>query len=489
MSTTTFTYESTPDPVDMAHLRAIEAEARAEARRLAKLERQREEQERQRIERAQALIAEQENIFVDAVARLDVAASRLPDLMLTAPKLPSMDESIAGNVEQVEAHASELKSIIERFGRQLDDAIKRAEYLLERRIEKAKAWRRAIDLANQHAWLTDACRNLASRTGGSFTTIALPQRPGSDAELEKVLEHEQELRIDVEALNRSYVALSTRMAGQARAASLAGPAVATRHADVCLEQQEVERRDAARTALIAYRDQQLREAGLTLQELSAAVCRQIDAALDEAHLQDQLFRLDQWILAEKQRLDGVKRATILLQGVPQLVQEDPRLARRWCALATRLQTISSGLEAFEPEVDHEYDQLQRDAQLLRNSMFAKADMVCRMRQAGFEVSQRPGGEEMLLLDPRHPEIWLKVKTNRSETGGVGAIVEMMTDSEHSNEAVVIEDICSRLSQASSKTRPNITVQASEVERNSKIKRGVRPSHKKAMHFRPKRPDT
>jgi hypothetical protein len=481
MSTTTVSYQSTSQDVELEDLRRREAAAREAARRAAERaeqERRRAEEVRRRIERANAQVAEADENFQRIVAKLDEAASRLPDLTLSAPRLPVLSDDIAQDPARLEVFAQNLQARIERFERQVDEAIDLAERLLQRRIAKAEAWQRSTDLEQQFAQRIDACKTMAARLGRVFNDVVVSARPDSDIELEEVEEYEQALRAQVDALNAQHADLSARLEVRARAATLAGPAVDARDATAAIAEYDDARRSAAREALLRHRDAAMRESRLTAECLSRATCNLIDEALEEAHLQDQRSRVTRWIAQEKQRRDGIERSLALLQSVPELVQDDALLSRRWVVLSGRLQRIAGGLEAFRPDVDREYEQLRCDARRLVNNAYASADWVERMRDEDFEVYEREDGAGLLVVDLDHPEVWLEASQKLAEDGGILTILELKTDTAPADEAQVTNVVCSRLDEVAGKRTPKVATQAEELERKQRITRAIRPAIKR-----------
>ncbi len=485
MSTTTVTYDSTTLDIAIADLRRIEAEARAAARKAAReaeRERRREEQERQRIERASTAIAQHEESFQRAVATLDEAARRLPDLMLVAPKLPVLGSDFAGDLAQLEAYAKQLQTSVTRFEQQLHAAIEHATNLLQRRIAKAKAWQHCLDMEQQHAQRQEACAALAAHLGHPFTAMAVPERPGTDAELESVQTYEKALQSQLEALGKEHAELCSRKAARSRAAALAGPTVVAEQGTASLKRYETERREAARSALLKHRDETLQEFGLTMEQLPDSVCNLIEGALEDAHLQDQRDRITYWIAHEEQRRSGVTRVLEVLQCAPDLVHDDRYLGHRWSVLSGRLQRIAGGLEDFGPDVDREYEQLQSDAARLRGKAYASVDWIQRMREEDFEVLERDDGNGLYIVDLTHPEVWLEVSEPLEAEGALVRELNINADTTQADEAGVTDSVCKRLAKVAGKTSPQVKSDSVEIERDRHIKRRTRPAKKREQPF-------
>ncbi|MCB1628672.1 MAG: hypothetical protein KDI48_13185 [Xanthomonadales bacterium] len=481
MSTITGSYQSTSEDAELEELRRKEAQAREAARiaaERAERERRRAEAERRRVERSHAAIAERNEQFQRVVAKLDEAAGRLPDLELSAPRLPVLGGDVAGEADRLETFAQDLAERVQRFERKVDAAIAQAEYLLQRRIAKAEAWQRCADLEQQCKHLAGASQDLVERLGRSDSAPVLPTRPQAEAELEAVLAYEAVVREGLATLGTHHAELNARLQARERAAELAGPAVTARSAATALQDFDDVRRNSARQALLRHRDERLDEAELEFGQLPAALRDLLDGAVEDAHLQDQRSRVTRWIAQEKQRRDGIERALALLQRVPDLVHDDATLSRRWSVLSARLQGIAGGLEAFGPDVDREYEQLRRDARTLLNGHYASADWVERMRGQGFEVYEREDGAGLVVVDLDHPGIWLEGIEQRAEDGGVLTTLELKTDAAPADEAQVTDAVCSKLREVAGKITPKVASQSEELERKQQITRGIRPAIKR-----------
>jgi|GEM_PF-3272233 len=479
MSTTTVSMRSTTRNAEIEELRRREAEARAAARRAAQRaeeQRRREEALRRRIVAANRIIADEESRLQSVVARLDEAARRLPDLALSAPQLPAMSSGIAQDPARLEAYAEHLKAEVERFSRRLDGAIAEAERLLERRIQKAAAWRTAADLEQQMELRTQGSREAAARLQENLTIIAPPARPHPEAELEAVEAYVAALCRNLEALNRQHASLCARVTARERAVALGGTLVQSQDAAEAHARHEAGRVVAAQAALRAHLQARLAAADLALEDLPDGLRVLIDDALAQAHRQDQGERVTRWVAREKQSRDGVQHALALMQNPPDLVHDDPLLAQRWTALLAQLQRIASGLEAFTPGVEREYAQIQADARLLVNTAFTKADWVQAMSEQGFEIFEREDGQGLVVVDLDHPEVWLEATPFEAEQGGFAAALELKTDAASlPGEAKVTDSICAKLARAAGDAKPNVKIEAEVIERESRITRGRRPA--------------
>ena len=485
MSTTTVSYATTQDDSGSDYFRALQAAqrkaARAEAQR-AERERQRQEKERLRIERAHQQVAAQEEIFQRAVARLDEAARHLPDLTLTAPSLPELREDVASDIEQLEAYATTLEVMVKRFGLQLGTAINQAEEQLRRRKAKAESWQRIADMEQQYAQLTQVCTKLAHDLDQECKVDSLRERPHSAAGLEEVLACEMQVRASLDSVNELHVHLCDRAAARARATGLAGPKVTVRDARTALNEFEVARREAARAQLLQHRDKQLRAYDVAMEQLPSAVRGLIEHAVDEAHMHDRSDRISAWIRQESQRRDGIAMAMKLMQCPPEMVHDEPALARRWNILSDRLQRIASGLEAFVPEVDHEYAQLQNDANCFRKAACGRVNLVTQLRGQGYEVYERGDDQGMVVVDLDNPDVHLLLTEHAAEGGGTVSVMELMADSAAVDDAKVTEDACKRLANAAAQQTPGMTTKSEVLERKQRLSRAPRPVKKMEQPF-------
>lgn len=461
MSTTTVSVRSIARDIEIKELRRREAEAR--------------EANRRRIGVAHQTIAMQESHFQSAVARLDAAASRLPDLELSAPNLPALSGDIANNPARLEAYASQLTAEVAQFERRLNAAIAEAERQLARRIAKAAAWRSAANLEQQLDLRTQASLEIAIRLKEGVTFASSPEKPHAEAELEEVEAYVTALRLQLEHANHLFASLRARAAVRTRASALAGTQVATQSADAAHVRHEENQIATAQAVLRSHLDSALSNSGLRRNDLSEGALALIDDALAYAHCQDQRERVTRWIAREQQRREGVTRALTLMQSAPNLVHDDQTLARRWASLLVQLQRVAGGLDDFTPTVEREYEQIRVDARRLLNTAYTKADWVQAMCEQGFEIFEREDGHGLIVVDLGHPETWLEATELELEQGGFAAVLELKTDVAPVDEAKVTADICAKLAKTTNTATPDVTIQAEIIERENRITRARRPA--------------
>jgi len=485
MSTTTVSYRSTARDAEIRALRRREAEARAAARRAAQRaeeQRRQEEAERRRREAANAVIAELEARFQGELTRLDEAARRLPDLTLRAPRLPTLGHGHA-NSGQLETYATQLRSEIDQFCRQLDAAIAEAERLLQRRLRLAAAWRVAGDLERQGEALVQISQEAADRLRESLMAAPPPARPGADAELETVERYLSTLNGWVEALRRQQASLKARIAAGERAAALSGPQVQARGAGEAHDRHTAERLAAAQARVRAHLETTLAAASLRLAELPAGLRTLIEDALAQAQRQDPGERITRWIARERQSREGIGRALTMLGAAPDLAHEDERLAARWTSLVARLQRIAGGLEPFTPDVEREYRQIQADSQRLVNTAFTRADWVKAMSDQGFEILERQDGPGLVVIDLDQPDIWLEATPFEAEEGGFAAQLELKSDATMStDDARVTDAVCAKLARVAGAGTAEVQVEAEVIERKPRITRARRPARTQAQRL-------
>jgi hypothetical protein len=461
MSTTTVSVRSTTRDIEIEELRSREAEVREAIRR--------------RIGVANKTIAMQENCFQSAVARLDAAARRLPDLALSALTLPALNSDIANNPAMLETYATQLTAEVVQFERRLGAAIAEAERLFARRIAKATAWRNAADLEQQLDLRTQASLEVAMRLNESVTFASSPEKLQSEAELEAVEAYVTALRQQLEHANRLFSSLHARSEARTRATALAGTMVSAQSADVAHARYEENQIATAQAVLRGHLDSVLSNFGLRINDLCEGARALIDDALAYAHCQDQRERITRWIAREQQHREGVARALTLMQSVPNLVHEDRALALRWASLLVKLQRVAGGLDDFTPSVEREYEQIRADARRLLNMTYTKADLVQALNEHGFEIFEREDGHGLIVVDLDHPETWFEATELESEQGGFAVVLELKTDVALADEAKVTADICAKLARTTSTTTPNVKIQAEIIEHENRIKRARRPA--------------
>lgn len=479
MSTTTVSFRSTTLDADLAAVRRRETAAREaarESRRRAEAQRRRQAEEERRLARANRTIAEQEARFQGLVARLDEAAGRLPDLVLSAPGLAAMGGGTAQDPAQLEAYAAQVTADVAAFADRVAGAIAEAERLLVRRLAKAATWRSATDLEQRLEQLAAEIRAAAAQLGATARADAAPGRPKLGAELEAVEAYETALGHRLAAAEGQRDRLVAQVQSRERAVALSGARVQTRAAGEALSAHAQAQRERAMAALAAFRDAELTRAGLRLEDLPATLRAQLAEAVAAALSHDYRPSIARWIAREGQRRAGGVRALALLQCAPELVHEDAGLAQRWAILAEQLQRIAGGLEDLHPSVEREYAQLGADARRLVNAAFSRADWVQAMCAQGFDVLERQDGEGLVVVDLEHPDIWLEATEYEDAQGGFAATLELKTDATALAEETGITDaVCAKLARAAESGTPEVATEASVVEHDSRIKRARRPA--------------
>jgi len=463
MSSVTATSRSPTRDISIQELRRLEAQTR--------------EIHRRRLSVANQRIADLEARYQSTTARLDEAARRLPDLLFDAPPLAAVSSEIAQDPVKLEAYADHLANQVQKFSRELDHAISEAERLLQLRIAKAAAWRRIGDLEQCLDLFVQRNREITTRTFDEYAPIALPVKPHFDAELHVVEAYESALKQFQRELESQYESLCARAASRENAIALSGSQVQTRSANEAQARHEAEEVARARAKLRKHRDAELLKARLRLDDLSGALKIQIDIAIQQASNRDFHASITRWIARERQQLDGIARALALLQASPDFVHADPQLSQRWASLSAQLQRIASGWEDINPSVEREYEQICADARRLLNIAFSRIAWVNAMTNQGFEIFEREDGQGLVVVDLDHPEIWLEATEYETEQGGFATTLELKTDdsASHTSEEKMIDDICTKLAQATDSTMSNVATKAEVIEHRRRITRGRRPT--------------
>lgn len=496
MSTTTVSYSSPTRNVDLDALRRQEADAREAARRAARLAAARREQEqaiRNRIDAANQLIAVQEARYQEAIARLDAASRRLPDLTLQAPALPRFAPSTFGDPGAIEQYATRLSATVDHFAQTLDSAIAAAERRLQRRIETAAISQEATELERQRQLLEQQAQEAAARARESFDLPAPPARPGADAPLEDLQAYVTALKSSVQSLAAKRADLETRLATRERAAALGGRTIAGSSASAALSRHHRDHAAAAQASLRAHINEVLASTNLQLDDLPGSVRLLIDSAITNAHEQDQHERVTYWITRESARRNGIARAIELLQSPPNLVRADAGLSQRWDSLSAQLQRIAGGREEMSPSVETEYAQLCADSNNRIRSQYAMTAWVRACAEQGLEVLEREDGQGLLLLDlnaedPDNrdrdaPSYWVEAENLQNDEGAFCTVLTLKTDSvSTAQDEKAAETLCAKLDRIFNDTNTSIKTDTEIIERRGRVRRGSRPAAARKDHL-------
>lgn len=481
MSTETVYYSKASD-IRAAELRRRQAEAREARRKAAQLKAEQKAKEvaHRRIETANIIIQEQEDLFQHEVARLDEASQRLPDLSMRAPTLTTLDFSRNATPEDVEAFAESMTFEVSSFTHQLQTAIVEAEYLLQRRIEKAKTWQKIQTAENNVKHCIQEIDNLATLLQAVPEETVLPERPNTSAELEDVQIYLESIRQFLNGLERQYSNLLSRQQSRQRASELAGSHIDASNVEIVHEEHHASQLANAKSSLKKTLEKALSSHQISWKELPEDTQWLVEDAISHADSSDKSEQVVRLIARAKQHLDGTQKSITMMQDVPEMVHDNKHLSDRWSRLVERLQRVANGIDEFTPDVDREYRQISMDANRNICTAYTKADWLCAMSEQGFDVFDRDNGEGMVVVDLNNLSVWLEAEEVQSKEGdGFGVSMELKTDTESSpeQESNITENVCSRLNQVMSTTTDKADTHSEVVSQTRRITRGKRPAKK------------
>lgn len=481
MSTETVYYSQARE-IRTAELRRREAEAREARRKAAQLKAEQKAKEvtRRRIEAANIIIQEQEQLFQREVTRLDEASQRLPDLSMRVPILSSPDFSSNVNPEDVEAFANTLTSEVSHFTQQLRTAIVEAEYLMQRRIEKAETWQKIKIVENNVKHHKQEINNLAALLQVESKETTLPERPDTSAELESVQIYLESIRQFFNELERQHSNLLSRQQSRHRAAELAGSHIHASNVEIVHKEHQASLDADAKTLLKKTLEKTLNSYQINWDELPEDTQWLVEDAISHAGSSDKTEQVVRWVARAKQHQDGTQKSLTMMQNVPEMIHDNKPLSDRWSRLVERLQRVASGIDEFTLDIDREYRQISMDA--IRNvcTAYTKADWLCAMSEQGFDVFERENGKGMVVVDLNNLSVWLEAEEIQSEEGdGFGVSMELKTDTKSSpeQESNITEDVCSRLKLVISTTTDKADTHSEVVSQTRRITRGKRPVRK------------
>jgi hypothetical protein len=449
------------EAVRLADLRASEAAERAL---------------RLRTQLANEAVAQANQQYQETVARMDAAASRLPDLDFQSPVLPSPPEH--ADVVATESYGTTLRSVVAKFERELDAAIASAEYTLARRVATAKAWRHTDDTSQQIAAELHWAAPLAKQLGEPIAALHQPAKPRADADLEQVQAYQVALQGLVAQAKALRQKLAQRVDASNRSKALIGTAATAHAAGAALQAYENAQRTEARAKAQRHLDETLRKSDFVISDFSPALQGQLSSLLDMSHSNDVLHSITAAVARERVRATDVTLAHALAAQVPDLVHSHAAIARRWNALVGQLQLVAQGVHDYTPSLEHEHRQLQADCRRLVALELAKTDWICAMNAEGFEVIQGEREDRLYVIDLTNPDVWLEGNVRQSEHGEFALAVEMQTDlpdNTRVNESELIDHVCSRVTRAVGSSSPGIKTIGEEVNRKPTIERARRPA--------------
>lgn len=481
MSTETV-YYATAKEIRAAELRHREAKAREAKRKAAQLkaEQQAKEAARRRIEAANIIIQQQEDLFQQEVTRLDEASQRLPDFSMRVAVLSTPDFPRNASPEDVEVYADTLRSEVSSFTHQLRAAIIGAEYLLQRRIEKAETWQKIKIMENNVEHRKQEIDNLAALLHVASEETILSQRPDTSAELEDVQMYLNSIKQFMDGLERQYSTLLSRQQSRQRSAELAGSYVDASNVEIVQKEHQVSLLARAKASLKKTMEDALNRYQISWEELPEDTRLLVEDAISHADASDKSEQVIRWIARARQHLDGTQKSLTMMQNAPEMIHDNKHLSDRWSQLVERLQRVAGGIDEFTPDVDREYQQISMDASRNVCTAYTKADWLCAMSEQGFDVLERKNEAGMVVVDLNNLSVWLEAEEIQSKEGdGFGVSMKLKTDTESSTEqeSSITEDVCSRLKQVMSTATDKASTHSEVVSQTRRITRGKRPARK------------
>jgi hypothetical protein len=460
----------------------------AKAARQADIRRQEEAARHARIERersaqARGQILQEDERFRRIQSRRDEAAARLPDLVIVDSfswtEVPVEEAGAA----RLETYLAQVRQGLDRFDNEVTNAIRQAEYRLQRSKDTAAAWRTAQDAEAQwrmnHQTQVELSRRLAQ---GPFT-VTQPTRPDKKAELELVQDFVARLQSAIARQELALAAMRVEARNANRAAQTAGNAISgARSGEKALAEF-----NAAQVAMARARfDASLLHAMTTHQlhadDLPPGMQRLIKGARHLADEKDWAVSLGDWMAREATRRRDTSRALGMLVTPPEGALEDPALAQRWLQLTPRLQAVMAGHEPMTSDIEAEFEQLGRDAQRQLNHRLSRAACHAQLAQQGMEVLACEDGRELIEIDLH---TWLELEEYEGENGEYAATFVLKTDAAEGapDDEAKTAAVCDQLAKAAGQQIAKVNSDSEVVERKSRITRGRKPTLKsRAMKF-------
>lgn len=461
----------------------------AEAARLADIRRQEEAARQARIERersvqARGQILAEEERYRRIQERLDTAASRLPDLTADSrfswPDAPGEKAGANG----LEAYLSGLRRRIDAFEHQVDSAIERAEYILQRRQATAAAWRTSQDAEAQWRMNHQARAELSQRLGQTAPADAMPPRPAKTAELEAVQDHVARLQTAISRQELSLTQMRAEVRKLARAGETAGAAIKdVRSGEQALVEHSKAAAAEARSRFEAGLALAMSSNDLQFDDLPRGLQRLIEGARRMADDKDWTVTLGDWMAREAKRRTDTARALTMLSSPPEGTFEDPELELRWQQLTPHLQAVMAGHESMSSDLETEFDQLGRDAQQGLNARLSRAANLAQLSQQGMSPEECEDGNYIIEIDER---TWLELQEFEGENGEYAATLVLKTDAPEGSfdEEAKTAEVCEMLAKAAGQqTTDKVKSDSEVVERKSRITRDRKPALKaRSMKF-------
>lgn len=461
MSTTTVSVTRTAEEIRLEEVRVKEAAAREAALR--------------RLGIANTSIDRSQARFKQLLSRLDEAASRLPDLKLQAPSMESFSSEYANDPTEVEAFASNLMQVVDRFQAQLEMSIHEAEVTLKRRLATAQAWRTSLGLEQQVEFNFEQIQRHKTLLESNEYPAERTTRPSKNAELEQVQAYINTLKSYITQSSQLILTIERRAATRELGKQVTGKIVtATQSAGQVLDTHQALKNEQAKQRLQAVIENALKNHKRDFTDLEQHTQTMLNALLDQAHLGDVSDMAERSIARDLALKAQAIKAENMLRQVPELIYSNPVLAKRWEVLSSQLQQVANGLEVLSPSIDKELRQIRIDSQLAVNDAFSKADFIAALSEH-FEVFESDTG--LVAIDLENPEVWLEASEVESESGGFAAILQMKTDSKATlnNEKQITNDVCKKINRIATHQDEKVNGVSEVVEHESTITRSRRPT--------------
>lgn len=462
---------------DILVRRSAEEARLAELRRL---EQEAAERERARYNIANNQVSQLDQRYRAALLKLDLAARRLPDLTMQAPEFLKPTENTA-TANGLEAYASELHWFVQNFEREVDQAIAIAEAILADRIARTEALKQiesmhqAIQTIQQQILQTMSFMH-------ETTEFAAITKPASDSSLATLQQHLARLGSMMNDLGAMHNSTTRRLAARELGAEGAGTAVSCGlTAGEAIEQYETKKRAQNQQAMQACLDVALLASKFTFSELSEGTQRILNFLLETSSGSDESKELIARLIARDAVLkQHAEAALALLANPPELLHAKSARSLRWHSLVRELEEVLAGTKYLSAELNLEYDQISRDAQMDLDQMYLEAEFTHALREQNFEAVY-DSKNRLIILDLENPDVWLRETESLSSSDDskatIATVVEMETNtSSDAHDATIINNVCSRLAKISNSSS-KVTSEQAVIDRKDTIKRAQRPALK------------
>lgn len=537
MSTTTMSYNTILDDVNLDELRRKEELARKALRK--------------RTGEAQNAIAFQESRYTQQVQKLDKFRCELPDLIYVPPRLPTPPSGQDPNA--LEAYCSVLSNINDVFEKEVQQAVRAAQIILERRRQLAAAWQQIHAAQDEINVRNQSCEVFANQFGRKFTRISsgtlpsaapleealafrdainiqldslriehaaleklnntwteinatntrinniktycanaaeklnqvvnieVPVAPNKTATLHEIEQYLMNLKSILNNLQSRQIQLRQQMESRGRARELSGTDVAAITANESLEAWGAKRKSEARLSALRTLDKALAAAELKIEELPVALQLQVTIAIDQALICDSSRQMADLINRHRVRIDALRKAEKMLAEPPQYADDRTgEMSARWQILTSRLQAVIFGHDHYSDSLEKEYCQIQRDYVNAMKSAYSRANFYEAAVDSGFNITE--GENDLVLMDlESYPDYRVEAKQHVTEQG-YAVIAQLKVDPSvgGDHDAEVTELVCQKMQAMASTSDKKINSGFKVHERKETVTRAKRPAQRKAM---------